>query len=103
MMEAIQSYVDRVKPQRGLFWLAVAIAGAVVIGRLESWGFDSYTARWLGACFKVASGGWGGYRIARGVLGIDPSTCTDATGFALLHLARAILVGAAIIGVCLAI
>lgn len=93
---------------RGLEWLAVAAIGAAIIGHLDAWGVDGYTARWAGACFKVAAGAWGGYRISRDIARIDPSSTAglgvpDPRAFATLHMARALIIAAAIIGVCVAV
>lgn len=90
--------------QRGLGWLAVAILGAIAIGYLPVLGVNEYTARWLGALFKLASVVFGGYRVSRDVLRIDPSSVQhDATGYAVMHLARAILIGALAVAVCVAV
>lgn len=87
---------------RGIGWLALAVFGAWLIdsGWLAHLGINEYTARWLGVCFKTASGTWGGYRISRDVLKIDPSLVAgNATGFALMHLARAVIIGIIILAV----
>lgn len=95
---------------RGTGWLLIAFAGAWIIGSgaLDAWGVNEYTQRWLGACLKVGTGAWGGYRISRDVARIDPSMVpgglTDnARGYALMHLARAIIIGSCILAVCLAV
>lgn len=89
---------------RGSFWIIVAIIGALAIGpHLDAWGINEYTQRWLGACFKAASGAWGGYRISRGLLRIDPGSTTESIAFALLHIARAIVVAAVIFAICSAV
>ena len=86
---------------RGAGWVLLAIIGALLIGpHLPAFGVNEYTQRWLGACFKAASGAWGGYRISRGMLRIDPGSTTDPVGFALLHIARAIVVAAVIFAIC---
>lgn len=88
---------------RGTGWFALAVIGALLIGpHLAEWHVNDYTQRWLGACFKAASGAWGGYRISRGMLRIDPGSTTDPLGFAFLHVARAIVVAAVIIAICVA-
>lgn len=95
---------------RGTGWLLIAFAGAFVIGSglLDDWGVNEYTQRWLGACLKVGTGAWGGYRISRDVARIDPSIVpgglTDnARGYAVMHLARAIIIGSCVLAVCLAV
>lgn len=89
---------------RGTGWILVALIGALYIGpHLGALGVNEYGQRWLGACFKVASAAWGGYRISRGLLRIDPSSTTDPLTFALLHIARALVVSAVILAVCLAV
>lgn len=88
---------------RGLLWLAIALVGALVIGKLPAWGVDDYTARWAGAMFKAAAGAWGGYRISKGICRIDPSQAQTDVGAALLHLARAVIVTGTIASVCLAV
>lgn len=86
---------------RGTGWFALAVIGALLIGpHLPALGVNDYTQRWLGACFKAASGAWGGYRISRGMLRIDPGSTTDPIGFALLHIARALVVAAVIFAIC---
>lgn len=86
---------------RGSLWVLLAIVGALFIGpHLTAFGVNEYTQRWLGACFKAASGAWGGYRISRGLLRIDPGSTSDPIGFALLHIARAIVVAAVIYAIC---
>lgn len=87
---------------RGVGWLLVAIAGAWLIGsgKLTEYGVNEYTARWLGVLFKAGSGTWGGYRISRDVLKIDPSVAlTGSVPFALLHIARALIIGLMIFAV----
>lgn len=84
---------------RGLGWLLVALLGALLIDRYPLLS-DGYTGRWLGACLKVATGAWGGYRISRDICRIDPSQADTGIERALMHLARALVIGAAIIGVC---
>ena len=95
---------------RGAGWLLIAFIGAFVIGSgaLDTWGVNEYTQRWLGACLKVGTGAWGGYRISRDVARIDPSTVPgglteNARGYALMHLARAIIIGSCVLAVCLAV
>ena len=88
---------------RGLGWLSVGVVGAICIGKLESWGVDAYTARWGGSLFKVATAGWAGYRISKDILSIDPSMGRSDIERAILHLARAFVVGATIIAVCMAV
>lgn len=87
---------------RALGWLFLAVLGAYAVGHMTQWGVDEYTARWAGACFKAASGAFGGYRVAK-TCRIDPSMGADGTERALLHLARAIIVGAVILAICLAV
>lgn len=90
---------------RGAEWLLIALLGALVVGHFDAV-FDGYTARWAGACFKVASGAWGGYRISRDIARIDPSVAqpySEPLNFALLHIARAVIMAASIIGVCVAV
>ena len=95
---------------RGAGWLLIAFIGAFVIGSgaLDAWGVNEYTQRWLGACLKVGTGAWGGYRISRDVARIDPSMVPgglteNARGYAMMHLARAIIIGSCILAVCLAV
>lgn len=92
---------------RGLIWLAAGVLGAVLIGHAVDFGLNEYAQRWLGACLKVATGAWGGYRISRDIARIDPSKgpglVPQPTAFALLHMARAVIIAAAILGVCLAV
>lgn len=89
---------------RGTIWILVALIGAVYIGpHLGDLGINEYGQRWLGSCFKVASAAWGGFRVSRDICRIDPSSTTEPVPFALLHLARALLVGLTILGVCLAV
>jgi hypothetical protein len=92
---------------RGLIWLAVGIAGALLIGYLPEFGVNEYAQRWCGACLKVATGAWGGYRISRDIARIDPSAsiglAPNPQAFALLHLARALIIAAVILAVCLAV
>lgn len=87
---------------RGVGWLIIALLGAWAIGSgfLQEHGVNEYTARWLGVCFKAASAVWAGYRISRDVLKIDPSVAfTGSVPFAILHIARAILIGALVLAV----
>lgn len=89
---------------RGIGWLAVAVAGAWFIGSggFAAMGMNEYVARWIGVCFKVGTGAWGGYRISRDVLKIDPSAVAisgNAQAYALMHLARAVIVGIIILSV----
>lgn len=89
---------------RGAGWLLVALIGAALIGYLPGLGVNEYTARWAGALFKVASVVYGGYRVSRDVLRIDPSFVQhDARAFAVMHLARAALIGALAVAVCVAV
>lgn len=95
---------------RGAGWLLIAFIGAFVIGSglLDDWGVNEYTQRWLGACLKVGTGAWGGYRISRDVARIDPSTVPgglteNGRGYAVMHLARAIIIGSCVLAVCLAV
>lgn len=89
---------------RGTGWLLIAVIGAILIGHLVDFGVNEYTARWLGALFKVASVVFGGYRISRDVLRIDPSTVQhDAVGYAVLHLARALFIALLAVAVCVAV
>jgi len=86
---------------RGTGWIFLAIFGGILIGpHLAELGIPEYTQRWLGACFKAASGAWIGFRISRGTLRIDPGSTTEPVGFALLHVARAIVVAAVIFAIC---
>lgn len=91
------------QPYRGVTWLLVGVLGAIIVGHLPGWGVDPYTQRWIGACFKVATGGWGGYRISRDIARLDPTSISEPTASAIQHLARAFIMGMAIIGVCLAV
>ena len=87
---------------RGVGWLVVAIAGAWLIGsgKLTEYGMNEYTARWLGVLFKAGSGTWVGYRISRDVLKIDPSVAiSGSVPFALMHIARALIIGLMIFAV----
>lgn len=96
--------VNWLKFWRGSAWLAVAIIGALFIApHLDDWGVSTYQQRWFGACLKVATGAWGGFRITRGVLRMDPSKCSTELGFAIMHAGRAVLVGLVILAVCLAV
>lgn len=82
-------------------WLFPAMLVALVIGL--HYGGTQYLASWAGACGKVATGAWGGYWISRNVVRADPSaraTPEERNGD---KLARAIVVAAAIIGVCFAV
>jgi hypothetical protein len=94
---------------RGLLWLCVGVVGALLIGHAADFGLNEYAQRWLGACLKVATGAWGGYRISRDICRIDPSKGVavgfpvDTTTFAMMHLARAIVVTGTILAVCLAV
>ena len=87
---------------RGLGWLLVALIGALLIDHYPALS-DGYTGRWLGACLKAATGAWGGYRISRDICRIDPSKSETSIERAMQHLARAILVGATIIAVCVSL
>ncbi|GAA0721423.1 hypothetical protein [Dokdonella soli] len=101
-------FADR-KFERGLVWLAIGVAGALLYGHAGELGLNEYTQRWLGACLKVTTGAWGGYRISRDIACIDPSSTqysglpVNPMAFAVLHLARALIIAAAILGVCLAV
>lgn len=88
---------------RGVLWLLVAIAGAFVVAMLPDLGVDEYVSRWCGAVFKAGSGAWVGYRVSKGICRIDPSQATTDQGAAFLHLARAVIVGATVVSVCLAV
>jgi hypothetical protein len=87
---------------RGLGWLLFALVGAFLLSRYV--GMTEYWQRWAGACFKIATAGWGGFRISRDICRIDPSVAgDDMHAAALLQLARALIVGAAIIAICVAV
>lgn len=89
---------------RGTGWLLVALIGAILVGHLEELGVNAYTARWAGGTFKIASVVYGGYRISRDVLRIDPSMAqANLTAYAILHFARAALIGALAIAICVAV
>lgn len=89
---------------RGGSWIVLAIVGALLIGpHLTEWGITDYSQRWFGACLKAATGAWGGFRITRGLLRMDPSKCKTELGFAIMHAGRAILVGLVILAICLAV
>lgn len=99
----VREVAGKINIFRGIGWLIVALLGAWVIGsgKLQEYGVNEYTARWLGVCFKCASGVWAGYRVSRDVLKIDPGSwySTNLQAFALLHLARAVIVGIIILAV----
>ena len=103
--------------RRGLFTLATALIGALVLVAWAKPGGDlhfagsGYLQAWAGACFKASTGAYGGYWISRGLLRIDISEI--ATRFAdgskeqshagaAAQLARALIVAACILAVCLA-
>jgi hypothetical protein len=87
---------------RGIGWLLFALAGAFFLARYV--GMTEYWQRWAGACFKLMTGGWFGFRISRDICRIEPSVATsDIHAAALLQLARALVVAAAILALCLAV
>jgi hypothetical protein len=87
---------------RGIGWLLFALLGAFLLARYV--GMTEYWQRWAGACFKVATGGWIGFRISRDICRIDPSVATsDIRAAAMLQLARALIVGCTILALCLAV
>lgn len=93
---------------RGIGWLLVALLIAVSFGGLQDLGVNEYTSRWIGGMAKIASVVYGGYRISRDVLRIDPSGTPDRpidnqVAFAILHFARAALIGALAIAICMAV
>lgn len=89
---------------RGSAWVAVAVIGALLVGpHLGEWGVNAYSQRWFGACLKAATGAWGGYRITRGLLRMDPGNCKTELGFAIMHAGRAVLVGLVILAICIAV
>jgi len=91
-----------VRALRGLGWLLFALLGAFILARYV--GMTEYWQRWAGACFKAATGGWIGFRISRDICRIDPSVATDnIIAAAMLQLARAFVVGLAILAICLAV
>lgn len=98
LVEAIKSR----KYARGLGWLLVALLGALLLDTHPAV-VDTFVGRWFGACLKVATGGFGGYRFSRDICRIDPSEALPGVERGLLHLARAILIGACVIGVCVSI
>lgn len=82
---------------RGIIWLVVACVGLWALGSIgDLLGLSGYVLRRLGALLTVAATVWGGYRVSRDVLRIDPSAALeteDWTAYALLHLARAVFIG----------
>lgn len=88
---------------RGWLWLVLAILTFWAIDHLTWAGFSGYTIRKLGSLATAAACIWGGYRVTRDVLKIDPSQHEDAPiAYAILHLSRALLVAGLTIAVCLA-
>lgn len=103
-------------------WLAFSLIGAVVISHYM--GATNYVQNWLGACFKVASAAYLAHWIALDLLGtpkehepdavqlpsIEHVAATDYVVGELasqpisthLTLARAIVIAAAMVSVCLA-
>ena len=86
---------------RGVGWLLVALIGLWSIDHLAWTGLSEYSVRKLGGMFTAAAAAFGGYRISRDVLRIDPSLSADSPiAFALLQLARALLIGLLAGAVC---
>lgn len=85
---------------RGAGWLAIALLGLWSIDHLAWTGLSEYSVRKLGGMFTAATAAFGGYRISRDVLRIDPGTTDNPVGYALLQLARALLVGLLAVAVC---
>lgn len=97
-----QWWNDGVRPHlRTSGWLFPAMLVALVIGL--HYGGTQYLASWAGACGKVATGAWGGYWISRNVVRADPSARATPEERNADKMARAIVVAAAIVGVCLAV
>lgn len=87
--------------QRGAGWLLVAAIGLWSIDQLAWTGLSEYSVRKLGALYTVAACVWGGYRVSRDVLRIDPSSLAHTpVAAALLHLARALLIGLFALAAC---
>lgn len=91
---------------RGAGWALVALLVAIALSThtLTEWGITEYNARWLGALAKIASAVFGGYRVSRDVLRIDPSSASDnPLAYATLQLARTLLIGLFALAVCMAV
>lgn len=115
---------------RGTGWLLIALLGAVLVQHGDEWfGMTPYIQTWIGAISKAAATVIIAFRISRDVLKIDPSfalnlfltndtkptsvpewsdfreTKTDPSliAFALLHLARGIVIVGFVIAVTLSL
>lgn len=97
--------------------LAIALVGALALVAWAStadathFAGAAYLQAWAGACFKVATGACGGYWISRHLLRIDvsqvagrfiPGSREQSLAAASAQLARALIVAACIVAVCLA-
>lgn len=85
---------------RGLGWLAIALIGLWSIDHLAWTDLSEYSVRKLGGMFTAAAAAFGGYRISRDVLRIDPGLADNPTSYGLLQLARALLIGLLAVAVC---
>lgn len=105
--------------RRGLVTLAISLIGALLLvvwasarpGDGLHFAGSGYLQAWAGACFKAATGAYGGYWICRGLLRIDISevaaqftagTSEQARAAAAAQLARGIIVAACVLAICLA-
>lgn len=86
---------------RGTEWLLVA--GLIALGIALLLGGTLYLTAWLGTLGKAATGAWGGLAIGRYTLRINSDDVDDDKAKAIMHLGRCILVGAAMVAVCLAV
>lgn len=87
--------------RRGVGWLLIAAIGFWSLDHLAWTGLSEYSVRKLGALFTIAACVFGGYRVSRDVLRIDPGISANTpVAAAILHLARAILIGLFALGAC---
>lgn len=88
---------------RGALWLLVAVLGFWSIDHLDWTGLSAYSIRRLGALLTIAATVWGGYRVTRDVLRIDPSRLVDERARATAHLARAVVIGLFAVAACVSV
>lgn len=85
---------------RGVIWLAVAVVGFWGIEHMHTFGLTEYTTRRFGALMTAAASVWGGYRISRDVLRLDPSAFTDERARSIAALGRALFIGLLTVAIC---
>ena len=86
---------------RASVWLLLAMLGGCLLW--FAFGGVQYLGAWIGALAKAASGAWGGYWISRNVVRADPSARDTESERNADKLARAIVVAATVLAVCIAV